>query len=1406
MDQQPPTPQYGDLADILQQVGKDPSRLVFEDELTGIHNRRFLRSYFEHRVRWDSDRDFPLSLLVIDLDKFKAINDTHGHDTGDQVLTWMASLLKEIAGERGLPVRYGGDEFMLILPKASRSGAREVADRLLQRSWDRPFRLRDAGLVVPVTLSIGVASAPEDGKNSRELFQAADTALYHAKQSGRNQAASASEIDVNKVFPKTALHRLIATGIHGRDAQLATVAACLQGLSQGQSQFLIVEGGPGMGKTAFLDTVRQNLVSNEALAVVKVVGDQQEGFRPYYLATRLVLALLNQKADKGVELLQSLTPQEVSHLAEILPQLQRGDAPAGEQDESAKRQGIFATLTDLLPRLVEDRPLVAIVDDLHLADEATLLLFRTLMRREQSPVFVCGSTMEFLKLAADAGAPPLERFFTARKDELNIRRARLGPLSGEDIGDYLRGVFPSLRMPEGFEADLVRITQGNPLFLGEILRKLVGDRRVTLVGQEWVIEPLEPGYLPRSLDDIVMEKIAALDEEGRQLLEKASTLGEDVSLSVLAGSSDLDENRVLEFLDRAEALGLVSMDFQVNDESMRFLGKRVLEISYGAIDEARRKELHEQVGTYQEGLYEQRLLPSASLLAYHFKRSANQEKARRYERIQLVFSQTVFDPEETAAYTGEVQEEEVEAEPRLHEDSLRYVPEVLRTFMKAVRSVQLYPPESDAVLTAIEDVKQPIDAILVHNEWLHFSHAQNVLLGNGQRLNVSDLQLLADGFRKLLHQAELQGLVFKQGVSEKELRALLVALSSMKGEAIEFGYWRAFGAEHGLDHIEFQQMRYSRVRKRKTKAQPGTAGEEEEELGVDELAELPKVVRALLAATKISRLYPMNSKPVTRAIQQLYESLERILARRRVLSLAGVDQNLLVNGARADVAGLEGLAASLLQFLDQAALKSISFYSNVTPAELETFLAAVKDLPSSGIDRKFWEEFAREKGLAGLTFNKARYAVGVVQSMLAEGDMSEQGDEAETDPTVALVEQIPEQDSAQLWEVLQRYGKDLLVKGEHKLVKRLIKRLFHDYGEQDATSRARAATACRAMLDGLILGLQHRFAQLAVDSLLVALSEEDDPQVLRELTGVLYAMSSCAVQFADYDAASRILLDLRARQQQFAEQGGRDAESFIKLFDRKLDAKVYVLLEEDLRSGDAGRQLRAAQVVGSLGRAGIPLLIDVIKQERDLRVRQMAASLLTEVGPDAAKEIKRAVVTEVIVEHRARMLEVIDTVATDLERELQYSLADGNPRIMRQAFRLFERLGRDDLIDAILPHVNEDQPAEARGAIRSLGQLRSAAAVDALMSILERIEDPKLAGACCQALGEIGDASAVEVLGRVLADRKFGPFGRRWGEDVRSTAAMALYQIGHPRAVEVLQRFTKDPDERVRQLAQSVGS
>ena len=167
------------------------------------------------------------------------------------------------------------------------------------------------------------------------------------------------------------------------------------------------------------------------------------------------------------------------------------------------------------------------------------------------------------------------------------------------VAEYLNTVFPNAQVPEHFERELVSVTGGNPFFVSEVIRALLEEGKIQLVGQKWVIEPVDAADLALSLEGIVTEKIAALDQEDREILERASTLGEEIPVSVLAGSSALDESSVQAFLERAENLGLVKLDFQVNDEVMRFLGKAILDISYAAIEDTLREELHEELGQYQ---------------------------------------------------------------------------------------------------------------------------------------------------------------------------------------------------------------------------------------------------------------------------------------------------------------------------------------------------------------------------------------------------------------------------------------------------------------------------------------------------------------------------------------------------------------------------------------------------------------------------------------------------------------------------------------------------------------------------------------------------------------------------------------------------------------------------------------
>ena len=325
-----------DLQYFLQHVGTDPSRLIFEDELTGLYNRRFLLNYFEHKVNWDSLETEPVSLLMLDVDRFKQINDTHGHDIGDQALIWVAKLMKKAAGEDGTPVRYAGDEFIILMPGAPKEKAIKVGEGLIELAHEKPW-LEEMDVELSITLSVGAASAPEDAQNGKALIHKADTALYYAKESGRDCLAESGQIPPEEVFSKTTLHQLEKGTISGRESQYKQVSKALQEFNQGETQLLIIEGVDGMGKSEFLKTIRLNIADSDILQI-EVKGNLQENFRPYYMATNMLLGIMNELPDNGAEVLADLTPQETTYLSYILPQL-GGAKDSPEQGEEKNFEG-----------------------------------------------------------------------------------------------------------------------------------------------------------------------------------------------------------------------------------------------------------------------------------------------------------------------------------------------------------------------------------------------------------------------------------------------------------------------------------------------------------------------------------------------------------------------------------------------------------------------------------------------------------------------------------------------------------------------------------------------------------------------------------------------------------------------------------------------------------------------------------------------------------------------------------------------------------------------------------------------------------------------------------------------------------------------------------------------------------
>jgi two-component system, cell cycle response regulator len=168
-------------------------RMATSDPLTGLFNRGYVDDRFAIELSRAQRHRRQLTLAVIDVDRFKMLNDTHGHSAGDIVLRRIGAILRHSFRQSDTVGRYGGEEFVVILPEMNIGDALQKLDFLRELVATTPIELNKRGETVTVTISAGLAGLPEDGKDAAELFALADERLFQAKREGRNRVVASPE-------------------------------------------------------------------------------------------------------------------------------------------------------------------------------------------------------------------------------------------------------------------------------------------------------------------------------------------------------------------------------------------------------------------------------------------------------------------------------------------------------------------------------------------------------------------------------------------------------------------------------------------------------------------------------------------------------------------------------------------------------------------------------------------------------------------------------------------------------------------------------------------------------------------------------------------------------------------------------------------------------------------------------------------------------------------------------------------------------------------------------------------------------------------------------------------------------------------------------------------------------------
>ena len=166
----------------LEELSQRLRSLAYHDSLTGLYNHRYFYEQLDHEVERAQRYGRPVSVMLLDLDHFKAVNDTYGHLMGDKLLSLVGPIIKDQVRASDIPARYGGDEFAIILPDTPRAAAEATAEKLARAIATGRTSTGSVGESLPLSASHGVACCPDDARSISELLQQADDDLYARKK------------------------------------------------------------------------------------------------------------------------------------------------------------------------------------------------------------------------------------------------------------------------------------------------------------------------------------------------------------------------------------------------------------------------------------------------------------------------------------------------------------------------------------------------------------------------------------------------------------------------------------------------------------------------------------------------------------------------------------------------------------------------------------------------------------------------------------------------------------------------------------------------------------------------------------------------------------------------------------------------------------------------------------------------------------------------------------------------------------------------------------------------------------------------------------------------------------------------------------------------------------------------
>ena len=652
------------------------------DDLTGLPLRGAFVAAAAEAIAAARASQGECALLVIDVDQFKAVNDAYGHLKGDAVLALVGELLRLTLRGGDLAARWGGDEFVALLPGAPISRARDVAERLGAAVRGRSA-VSEPGLPpVPISVSIGVASFPAHGNDPETLFASADRAMYQVKRRGRDGVAVSGGVHGAAMMP--ALDRFV-----GRTDELRGLVRLLDEASSGRPHTVAVLGEAGVGKTTLLKQLEPeirlrggSMVIGRALDAVMVqppyapwieVVEALERQRQLPPEPRRVTPLASAMSDSTSlsshfsTAQRDVTPLSTRFSAAGQPPLSmriptpsgadRSAAPGGERWPELSRivpalatpggsvrsttplptGSKFALLGELSAYIGEaaaTRPLVIVLDDLQSADAASWdALEHVVTQLRAEPVLLC------LTLRMEDMTPEVHERMRKLAQNGRIHEQALARLTRDELRRWVDTAFFGQEVEREFLAYLYRQTEGNPLLVVQTLRTLVDEGDIWWDKDRWHWRPVSELRLPNGVLDLMGRRLAKLSAADRDVLTIAAVIGREFELGVLQDASRVSTEALHDAIESGVRASVIQPAHGRGSDRYVFVHTLLIDALCKALDVRRSQRSHERVAL----ALRKRNPDAVAEIAMHFDRADDAVQAHAFalaasERARRVYA------------------------------------------------------------------------------------------------------------------------------------------------------------------------------------------------------------------------------------------------------------------------------------------------------------------------------------------------------------------------------------------------------------------------------------------------------------------------------------------------------------------------------------------------------------------------------------------------------------------------------------------------------------------------------------------------------------------------------------------------------------------------------------------------